>query len=306
MKVFVLGGTGAIGRPAVDALVAAGHDVRALARTPQRAGELEARGARPVEVSMFDLAGLTRALAGHDAVVNLASSMPSSLQFMRMGAWKATYRVRSEGSATVAAAALAAGVGTLVQESVAMLYADRGDAWIDESGAVDHYPAARGNHAAEASARSFTAAGRNGIVLRFGFFYGPGARHSEQFMALARLGVVPVLGHPETYLSSIHVADGGRAVAAVLAGPAGTYNVVDDEPVTKREYATALARATGSRAWLRAPGRLANVYGHRTTSLTRSLRVSNRKLRAATGWTPAFPSAREGWRDMAAVSGTDL
>lgn len=295
MRVFVVGGTGAIGRPAVDALVAAGHDVTALARTRERALELEARGARPVEVSMFDLPGLTRAFAEHDAVVNLASAMPSTLQFVRLGAWRDTHRVRTEGSATVVNAALEADIGILVQESVAMLYADHGDAWVDEQTAVDGYPMASGNHAAEASANRFTAAGHTGVILRFGFFYGPGARHSEQFLAIARLGVVPVLGHPDSYLSSIHVADGGRAVSAVLTAAAGVYNVVDDEPLTKRDYAIAMARAGGRRPWLRGPGRLAWLLGHRTTSLTRSIRVTNGKLKTATAWAPNFPSAREGW-----------
>jgi nucleoside-diphosphate-sugar epimerase len=295
VKTFVLGGTGAIGRPAVDGLVAAGHDVSALARSRERAVELQARGARPVEVSMFDVPGLSLAFAGHDAVVNLASAMPSTLQFVRLRAWRATQRIRTEGSANVVDAALAVDVGILVQESVAMLYADHGDGWVDEQAPVDHYPMARGNHAAEASANRFTATGRTGIILRFGFFYGPGARHSEQFLAMARIGVVPVLGHPDSYLSSIHVTDGGRAVAAVLAAAAGVYNVVDDEPLTKRDYATALARAAGHRPWLKAPGRLALLLGHRTTSLTRSIRATNNKLTSATGWTPAFTSAREGW-----------
>jgi len=295
VKIFVLGGTGAIGRPAVDALVAAGHEVTALARTRERATELQARSARPVEVSMFDVPGLTGALSGQDAVVNLASAMPSTLQFVRVGAWRDTQRIRTEGSANVVDAALAADVGILVQESVAMLYTDHGDAWVDEQAAVDRYPMASGNYAAEANANRFTFAGRTGIILRLGFFCGPGARHSEQFLAMARLGVVPVLGHPDSYLSSIHVADGGRAVPGVLTGAAGVYNVVDDEPLTKRDYAAALAHAAARGPWLQGPGRLARLLGHRTTSLTRSIRVSNGKLKSATGWAPEFPSAREGW-----------
>lgn len=295
VKVFVLGGTGAIGRPAVDALVAAGHEVSALARTRQRASELAARGARPVEVSMFDRPGLTQAFDGCDTVVNLASAMPSALQFVRIGAWRDTERVRIEGSANVVDAALASDVAVIVQESVAMLYADRGDTWISESDAVDHYQMAHGNHAAEASADRFTAAGRTGIVLRLGFFYGPGARHSEQFLATARLGIVPAFGHPDSYLSSIHVADGGRAVTEVLSADPGVYNVVDDEPLTKRDYASALAQAAGRRRWIRTPGGSARLLGHRATSLTRSIRVSNEKLRSTTAWTPDFPSAREGW-----------
>ena len=168
-------------------------------------------------------------------------------------------------------------------------------------GSVAQNPIASGNHAAEASANRFTAAGRAGIVLRFGLFYGPGARHAEQLLAMARRGIVPVLGHPDSYVSSIHVADGGRSVAALLTAAAGVYNVVDDEPLTKRDYATALTRAAGRRPWLRGPGRLARLAGYRMTSLTTSMRVTNDKLESATAWAPEFPSAREGWAATAAV-----
>jgi nucleoside-diphosphate-sugar epimerase len=90
---------------------------------------------------------------------------------------------------------------------------------------------ARANHAAEASANRFSAADGVGIVLRFGWFYGPGATHREEFLGLARRGICVMMGAPNTYVSSIHVADGG-AVAAALTVAAGTYNVVDDEPLT--------------------------------------------------------------------------
>jgi nucleoside-diphosphate-sugar epimerase len=77
--------------------------------------------------------------------------------------------------------------------------------------------------------------------------------------------------------------------------PGRTFNIVDDEPLTRREYADALARAAGTAMWLRGPGRAAVVFGDRLTSLTRSLRVSNARFRAAIGWAPRHPSAREGW-----------
>jgi nucleoside-diphosphate-sugar epimerase len=103
------------------------------------------------------------------------------------------------------------------------------------------------------------------------------------------------MGRPDTYVSSIHVADAGRAVAAALHAPAGTFNVVDDQPLTKHQYADALARAAGKTAWLRLPGRAALLLGDRSTSLTRSLRVSNARFKTATRWTPRFPSAHDGW-----------
>jgi nucleoside-diphosphate-sugar epimerase len=134
-----------------------------------------------------------------------------------------------------------------------------------------------------------------GIVLRFGWFYGPGATHSEEFFALARRHIAIMMGLPTTFASSLHVADGGEAVVAALGVPGGTYNVVDNEPLTKRGYADALAAAVGKAARLRVPGRAALLLGDRATSLTRSLRVSNARFRQASGWTPMYPSAREGW-----------
>lgn len=299
MRVFVLGGTGAIGRPAVAALLDAGHEVSALARSEERAAGLRDLGARPVRGSIFDHDGLALAFRGHHAVVNLATSQPSTAQFLWLRAWRDTERIRTEGAATVVDAALTAGVEAVLQESVVMLYADQGAEWVDESAPVDEFPMARGNHAAERSAHRFSDAGGVGIVLRFGFFYGTGARHAEQFLTMGRFGVVPVLGRPDGYLSSIHVDDGGRAVAAALDLPAGIYNVVDDEPLTKRDYAAAIASAAGRTPLIRGPGRLAELLGHRTTSLTRSVRATNAKLRAATDWRPRYPSGREGWPAMA-------
>lgn len=299
MKVFVTGGTGAIGGHTVPALVRAGHTVTALARTAQKAALLRNQGAMPVEVSIYDRAALTEAFARHDAVINLATAIPPVAKFMQTKAWAGNDRVRTEGSAAIVDAAIAAGVPRVVQESVSMIYRDGGDTWIDEDCPTDNFPMAHANHAAEASANRFSSAGGVGVVLRFGWFYGPGARHSEQFFALARRHICVMMGPPDSYISSIHVSDGGAAVVAALMVPAGTYNIVDDEPLTKRAYADALAAAAGKSAWLRAPGRLALLLGDRSTSLTRSLRVSNARFRAASGWLPKYPSAREGWRATA-------
>jgi nucleoside-diphosphate-sugar epimerase len=142
---------------------------------------------------------------------------------MSARAWRANDRVRIEGSAAVVDAAVTAGVDKVVQESGSMLYADHGDAWIDEDAPTDRYPMARGNHAAEAHAHRVTAGGGVGVVLRFGWFYGPGAMHSKQFLALAQRHVCLAMGRPDSYVSSIHVADAGAAVAAALLAPAGTY-----------------------------------------------------------------------------------
>jgi nucleoside-diphosphate-sugar epimerase len=305
MRVFVTGGTGAIGGHAVPALVAAGHAVSALARSADKAARLRARGAEPALVSLFDRRALTDAFAGHDAVCNLATAIPPMNEAMDMGAWAANDRVRVEGSAAVVDAALAAGVPRVVQESISFLYPDSGSAWIDEDVPLDPFPLARSTLAAEANARRFSEAGGTGVVLRFGWFYGPGATHSEQLLGLARRHLVVQMGRPDDFVSSIHMDDAGAAVVAALHAPAGVFNVVDDEPLTKRAYGDALAAAAGTTPWLRLPGRAALLFGDRAASLTRSQRVRNARFRAATGWAPRHPNAREGWMATARALASD-
>ena len=301
MRVFVTGGTGAIGSHTVPALVACGHAVSALVRTPAKAAAVRAHGATPVAVSLFDRAGLAGAFAGHDAVVNLATAIPPMSRFVSTRAWATNQRVRTEGSAAVVDAAVTAGVDRVVQESVCMLYADGGDAWLDEDAPTDRYPAAVGNHAAEGNTRRFAGLGGTGVVLRFGWFYGPGAAHSERMLALARRHVLLTLGPPDGYRSSIHLVDAAAAVVAALAVPAGVYNVADDEPLTVRDYGAALAAAAGVAPWVRGPGRAALLLGDRLTPLTRSIRASNDRFRSVSDWAPRYPSAREGWPTAARV-----
>lgn len=299
MRVFVTGGTGAIGSLTVPALVAAGHEVTALARSEDKAAMLRGQGARPVRLSLFDTAALTLAFRGHDAVVNLASALPSPQRFMLKSAWAECQRIRTEGSAAVVDAALAAGVARVVQESVAMIYRDHGDEWVDEDSPVDHFPIAVGNHAAESNAHRFGESGRDGVILRLGLFYGPGATNSDLIMDLARRHIGFQAGRADAYVSSIHLSDAGRAVVASLECDAGTYNIVDDHPVTKEQNVHAMAAAVNSRPWVKVPGRPALLLGDRSTSLTRSLRVSNRGFRTAADWRPEYPSVWEGYRALA-------
>jgi nucleoside-diphosphate-sugar epimerase len=295
MRVFVLGGTGAVGRCVVSALAAAGHEVTALARAPEKAERLRQQGASAITVSMFDEKALTDAFAGYQAVINVASALPEPWQFLSRRAWAQAHRLRTEGSAAVVNAALVACVDRVIQESVSMLYTDQGSDWITEDDPADNYPITAGNHAAEANARRFTERGGAGVILRFGVFYGPHATHSEQFLAAARMHIGVMLGKADTYISSIHVADAATSTVAALTTPPGTYNIVDNEPVTKKAYAQAVGAAVGKTPWVYAPGPAALLLGNRTTSLTRSLRVSNNRFRAQTDWQPTYDNVRTGY-----------
>ena len=137
MKVFVAGATGVLGRRAVPLLVAAGHDVSALARSDARASLLGDLGARPVRADLFDPESMRRAVAGHEAVCNLATHIPAPVRMARPGAWAENDRIRTEGSRHLVDGALAGGAPRYVQESIAFLYRDGADEWIDESSPVD-------------------------------------------------------------------------------------------------------------------------------------------------------------------------
>ena len=299
MKVFVTGATGAIGRFVVPELVRAGHEVTGLARSDDKAMQLERDGARAARVSMFDEAALKDAFAGVDAVCNLATSIPPVTKAALANAWAENERIRREGSATVVDAALAAGVGRVVQESITFTYPDRGDHWIDESVPIDPPPLGEAVAVAESNNQRFTASGGNGVVLRFGIFYGPGSSHTEQMLKAARRHIGAVVGKPSSFQSFIHLHDAATAVVAALTLPAGMYNVVDDEPVTKRDAARAIGAAVGKRPWLLLPGRWAALGGKKADIMLRSQRVSNAAIKAASPWAPAYASPWDGWKAVA-------
>lgn len=303
--VFVLGGTGAIGPHAIRALLADGHDVTALVRSEAKAQVVADLGATPAYGSIFDAAGLAEVFAGHDAVVNLATSIPGTMKYVFRPAWRANARIRTAGTRAVVDAALAAGVPHLVQESIALAYPDRGSEWIDETTPLEVFSIAETTPESEGEIGRFTESGGTGVVLRFGLFYGPGSSLSAEMILAAKLRFGMVMGRPDKYWSPICLPDGGRAVAAALTAPSGVYNVVDDEPVTKLAFTEAISTALGRRSWVRGPGRLIGLPGNQMSAITRSLRVSNTKFKDATGWSPQFASAREGWHHTVNTLATD-
>lgn len=295
MKVFVTGGTGVVGTRAVPALVAAGHEVTAVARGPEKAALVRSMGAVPATVDLFDPRAVKGAVDGHEAVVHLATSIPPMWKAARTSAWATNERLRREASGHLVDAALATGAARFVQESICFPYLDQGDAWIDEDAPVDHVGPFAGSAVAEAGAARFTADGGTGVVLRFAQFHAPGSHHVRVFNALLRRRINPFLGPPGAYGSWIHAEDAGAAVAAALAVPAGVYNVADDEPLTRAEAGRAAAEALGVKPPRILPSAVQAAMPGSAKLLTRSLRVSNAKLKAASDWRPTHPSIRGSW-----------
>jgi len=307
MQCFVTGATGVIGRPLMRALVEAGHGVRAVARDDAKAVQLRDAGAAPVTVDLFDGPALVDAVAGSDAILHLATNVPPVTRAALPSAWRIHNRLRTETTAHLLAGARTHGIDTFVKDSITFTYPDCGAEWIDESVAPDRslkrlLPTLEGEHLVEA----FTTEGGHGVVLRFGLFYGPDNRAIDEGLKLARLRSTSIAGRGDSYMSSIHTDDAASAVVAALAAPAGVYNVVDDEPLTRREYLDAFAGAFGLGHLRPTPaGALRAVGGSAAKALTASQRVANRRFKDTTGWAPAYRSAREGWAAIAAARVTD-
>ena len=294
-SILLAGGTGVIGRRVVPQLVASGHRVTAVARSAAGRAALEGLGAIAVEVDLFDRSAVARAARDQDVVVNMATHVPPSRRALLPWTWRENSRVRRLVSANFAAAVLAGGASRFIQESFAPIYEGARDRWIDEQAPVRPASYNRTVLDAESAVERVTAGGKVGIALRFAYFYGPDSDFSQDAIALVRRGRAPVLGDPDGYFSLVEHDDAARAVIAALDLPAGVYNVADDEPVTRRVFTDAIALALGVAPPKFFPEWVARVAGPVAETLSRSQRVSNRKLRAASPWAPRFPSVREGW-----------
>ena len=260
-----------------------------VTRSARGREQLERVGARAVEADVFDEASLRRAFDGADAVVNLLTHVPSADRMADPSSWEENDRVRTEASAAIARAAEAARVQRLVQESIAFVYADGGDAWLDEDAPVAGGGVTTTALTAERNARELFDA--DTVVLRFGLFMGPDSGSTRAALEAARGGASIAVGPPGAYRPTLWLDDAAAAIAAALRAPAGTYNVADTDPATNAEIDAALAAAVGLSALQpRAP---------QDGPLARSQRVSNRQLREVSGWAPRVRAATETWGRIA-------
>ena len=294
--IVITGATGVVGRRAVRELLSRGHQVVGVTRSARGRSLLESLGACAIGAEIFDQPALESAFAGADIVINLLTHVPPADRIALPGAWDENDRLRREASAVIARAAQAAGAERLIQESLAFLYADGGDAWLDEGAPVTGGGTTTTALAAEANATHLFAG--DTVILRFGMFIGPDSHLSRANVEDARRGISPSVGRREAYQPTLWLDDAGAAVASALVAPAGTYNVADDDPPTRAEIDAALAAVVG-RDILRPP---VDEIPSELEPLSRSQRVCSRKLQAATGWSPKVRAGTDGWRRTAEES----
>ena len=310
MRVFVAGAAGALGRQLVPQLVAAGHEVVGMTRTASKQEALRGMGARPVVADALDPDAVARAVAEAEpeVIVHQLTALSGRLDLRHPDRFFAmTNRLRTEGTDHLLAAGRAVGARRFLAQSYAgWPFARTGGPIKDETDPLDPDPP-RKLRAALAAIRHLEQAVTGigwgeGLVLRYGGFYGPGTSLSLEPGAATvepvRRRQVPLIGDGGGVWSFVHIEDAAAATAAAVEhGHAGIYQIVDDQPAPVREWLPALAEALGAKPPRRVPrwlGRL--LAGEAATVLMTEIRgASNAKAKRELGWTLRYPSWRLGF-----------
>jgi 2-alkyl-3-oxoalkanoate reductase len=300
MRVFVAGATGAIGARLVPQLLERGHQVVGSSRSPERAARLAATGAEAVVLDLLDAAAVRAAVvtARPDAIIHQATALGGVSDFKHFDrSFAPTNRLRTEGTDALLAAGREADVFRVIAQSfTGWPYAREGGAVKTEDDPLDPapVPAMRETLAAIRHLEG-SVTNANGIVLRYGGFYGSS---DDTQVALVRKRRFPIVGDGRGIWSFIHLEDAAAAtVLALERGNPGTYNVVDDEPAPVREWLPGLAEAIGAKPPRRIPRWLARLVAGESSVvlMTEARGASNAKAKRELGWTLRFPSWRQGF-----------
>ena len=304
MRVFVVGGSGAIGSRLVRQLIDAGHDVIGTFNSTSSEERLRMLGAKPVMLDLLDARAVRKAVIENEpeAIVHQATAL-ANVKFSRnMDEVTAkTNELRTRGTAALLAAAREVGVHRFVAQSVAAYsrYAREGGPIKSEDDQLDPTPPKDFRRGAEALRYLDQAVtGFGGIALRYGAFYGAA---NDGSIEPVRKRQFPIVGDGGGIWSWIHLDDAAAATVLALEhdGPA-IYNIVDDEPAPVREWLPVLAQALGAKPPRHFPTWLARILaGEAVTVMSTEARgASNAKAKRELGWTLRYPSWRQGFPEV--------
>jgi nucleoside-diphosphate-sugar epimerase len=307
MRIFLAGATGAIGKQLVPRLVAAGHEVHGMTRSESKRGMLQEMGAVPVVADALDSDQLTEAVrrAKPDVIVDELTAIGSldTRHFDRDFAL--TNRLRTEGTDYLLSAAHGVGVRRFVAQSYgAWPYERTGGPVKTEEDPLDREPAREMRETLAAirylEHAVLDAEWTEGIVLRYGAFYGPGTSMAPggPQVEMVRRRRFPLVGDGGGVWSFIHIADAAEAtVAAIEHGKRGVYNVVDDEPAPVAEWLPSLAHELGAKRPMRVPRFIGRLFAGEAgvVMMTEARGASNEKAKRELGWRPSHPTWRRGF-----------
>jgi nucleoside-diphosphate-sugar epimerase len=300
MRVFVAGASGAIGTRLVPQLIARGHDVIGTFQSPGNAERVRALGAEAIRLDLLDAGAVRKAVLDTkpEAIVHEATALTNLRDFKHFDrSFAQTNRLRTAGTDALLAAARAAGVRLFVAQSFASMRYAREGSWVKtEDDPLDSTPVAAMRETTAAMRYLDEAVtGAGGIVLRYGGFYGA---PNDGMLEAVRKGMFPIVGDGRGVFSFIHLEDAAAAtVLALELGRAGIYHVVDDEPAPMREWLPVLASVLGAKPPRHVAPWLARLFAGEAVVVmaTESRGASNAKAKRELGWTPRYPSWRDGF-----------
>ena len=313
MKILLAGATGALGKQLVPSLVAAGHDVTGTTRSESKRVAIESMGARAAIMDALDPDQVAKVVgeAEPEVILHQLTALNRDLDIKHFDrTFAETNRLRTEGTDHLLAAGRAVGVKRFIAQSFAGWPVAREGAPVqDENGPLDPDPAAgmRESHDAIRYLEDAVtgATWTEGIVLRYGGFYGPGTSLSPEGGAQVeslRKRKFPVVGDGGGIWSFVHIEDAADATAAAVTfGRRGVYNIVDDDPAPVAEWLPAVARAVGAPEPRHVPLWLGRIFAGEAGAvmMTEVRGASNAKARRELGWQPGHPSWRQGVAQMA-------
>jgi nucleoside-diphosphate-sugar epimerase len=277
-SIFVAGASGAVGRQLLPMLIGAGYKVFGTTRKPENIAQMEAIGAHPVLVDVFDRRSLIAAvgMAKPDVIIHQLTDLAAA-------DFAANDRLRIDGTRNLVDAAKAAGVRRMIAQSLAIMYAHQAEPATEQDPLADETPAVRDTVKGVRALESAVAELPEGIILRYGLLYGPGTWYSRigPFADAVRLAKRPASKGSSSF---IHVEDAARAAMRGIDWPAGVFNIVDNEPAAATEWLPVFAAAIGA-----PPPPKGEFDGYEQGA-------SNRKVRQELGWRPLHPTWREGFR----------
>jgi nucleoside-diphosphate-sugar epimerase len=303
MRVFLAGAAGALGRRLVPQLVAGGHSVVATTRSQAKFDLLSQLGAEPIQLDGLDAAAVGAAVANAepDAIVHQMTALAGKANLRRFDhTFATTNRLRTIGTDNLLAAAHATGVGRFVAQSFTGWPNERtGGPVKSETDPLDATPpkAQRETLAAiRYLERAVVNAPLDGVVLRYGLFYGPGGW--DDMIELVRRRRMPIVGDGSGIWSLVHLDDAASATVAALERGHGTYNIVDDDPAPVADVLTTVAQIIGARPPRHVPVWLARLAAGDVgvSMMTRVRGSSNAKAKRELGWAPQWSSWRDGFR----------
>lgn len=307
MKIFLAGATGAIGQQLVPRLVAAGHEVHAMTRTESKQASLAGQGAVPVVADALAAEQVAAAVAKAEpeVIIHELTAIPAALDMRHFDRdFVKTNQLRTQGTDNLLAAGQAVGVKKFIAQSFFTAYARTGGPVKDEEDPLDPAPPTKMRAVVEAirhvEQAVLDASWTEGIVLRYGGFYGPGtsiAPGAAQ-VEMVRKGRFPIVGGGGGVWSFIHISDAAEATLAALerAGR-GVYNITDDEPARVAEWLPVLAEEVGAKRPMRVPRFVGRLFAGEVglVMMTELRGASNAKAKRKLGWQPAHPTWREGF-----------